>query len=1313
MAALNKEITELDWLLYCNILYHLQEGYYGTVLTICDEELHKASDSRQLMLFRSIALIKHGQYVEVIRLLHLLRQDAIVGFAASVILRTAHALLKNPDREEIFELDRTINEADINANMETRYNAAIAYMLLDNNDKARSIIEKSPDSNNIQFIVLQAWIELHLGKDINTAQKLFKEGIAAEYPSAYIGMARLLERQRNLTELRQVLYTLMKKVPTFLPGYIEYCKAYLMGHDWEHCIEQVQRTLLLQNDCLHVRWLEVIHELIIKGRVMETENALQNLAEAIEKNEPKNYQLHHKIAQLIIRITASDHPAAKFARKLIDRVISMTKNQEYLYEQVRLLLQGGDFKTAESVTLEALKDDVAPNEQLLIGVAQCFIAKGHIDDAVTQMEFVKAAHPDICQTSLYIYLMAVLDKEQHKPLEQFLQKIRNAVDLHLSALQSVVFGVEYLILLDPNLLIDMALQLYEFAPLTPTNSTNVVLKEIDRILTLVRDFCPALLTAMYLLAKAKYLSMDFAEAERLLESCTEKNGAPPEAYLLMAQIHLHKNNYEEAGKCLDIGLSNNFKVREHPLYHLIRAKLQKNSKQIAASIQTLQKATELTSFKANESKKRENLEVVDADRIAIYLELMDSYQQLGQLAEVDAVMKEAHNRWAGKTEQQQFVLMEANLKLQRKDVNGALEVLASVSPTQANYQAARIKMAEIYLNEKKDKRKFAVCFKELAQNSPSPVAYILLGDAYMSIQEPARAIEVYETALKSNPKDDVLAEKIGQAYVQCHFYTKAINYYEAALKSGRKPSMRMRLAELLFQLEYYEKCEKVLRQALDADQNPVDIARMSDHVSYLSLLSKLHFENGNWKEASIALERAREIQLSIIAKPPGEVANLIDEKKLAAKISCQLAELHWNRRDANKAIDLYQEAVFLNDTDIKIMTALANLYLSLGKLDACNTQCQLILNIDRSNDDATLMMADLLYQSNEAGKATIHFTQLLNRNPNQYHALARCIELSWRRGNVEQAEKYLRNALSANPRATLDAGFNYCKGLHEWYTGDPNAALQAFNRARRDLEWGERATYNMIEICLNPDNEIIGGGSLDYNRDCNTNNGNDREVGTKTAERFLKELQCKPGLDYKYRLMENFIMLMSSNRGNVQQALTNFLSMAKTEDPGVVSVGALLGSARAYLILKQIPKAKAQLKRALGYTWTLEDADYLEKCWLLLVDVYINQSKNDQASDILRTVLQHNASSIKAFEYKGYICEREQKWDEAAANYEEAWRLSKCRNPTVGYKLAYNYLKCRKLFECIEICHRVLELYPNYPRIKREIMDKARASIRT
>ncbi|EYB97790.1 hypothetical protein Y032_0137g2024 [Ancylostoma ceylanicum] len=163
----------------------------------------------------------------------------------------------------------------------------------------------------------------------------------------------------------------------------------------------------------------------------------------------------------------------------------------------------------------------------------------------------------------------------------------------------------------------------------------------------------------------------------------------------------------------------------------------------------------------------------------------------------------------------------------------------------------------------------------------------------------------------------------------------------------------------------------------------------------------------------------------------------------------------------------------------------------------------------------------------------------------------------------------------------------------------------------------------------------------------------------------------------------------------------------------VSSVGAVLVVARAYMLMKQTPKAKALLKRVVGHQWTLEEADYLEKCWLLLADLYINQNKSEQANMILRTVLQHNASSIKAFEFLGYLREREQKFNDAAANYDDAWKLSRMRNPSIGYKLAYNLLKCKRLFDCIEVCHHVLKLYPTYPKIKKEIMDKARMSIRS
>lgn len=57
---------------------------------------------------------------------------------------------------------------------------------------------------------------------------------------------------------------------------------------------------------------------------------------------------------------------------------------------------------------------------------------------------------------------------------------------------------------------------------------------------------------------------------------------------------------------------------------------------------------------------------------------------------------------------------------------------------------------------------------------------------------------------------------------------------------------------------------------------------------------------------------------------------------------------------------------------------------------------------------------------------------------------------------------------------TKFSGLAYCTGLYEWYSGNPNAALRHFNNARQDVEWGQQAIYNMIEICLNPEDEMLG-----------------------------------------------------------------------------------------------------------------------------------------------------------------------------------------------------------------------------------------------
>lgn len=39
--------------------------------------------------------------------------------------------------------------------------------------------------------------------------------------------------------------------------------------------------------------------------------------------------------------------------------------------------------------------------------------------------------------------------------------------------------------------------------------------------------------------------------------------------------------------------------------------------------------------------------------------------------------------------------------------------------------------------------------------------------------------------------------------------------------------------------------------------------------------------------------------------------------------------------------------------------------------------------------------------------------------------------------------------------------------------------MKNFNQARGDPEWGVIATYHMIEICCNPDNNTLGSETFD------------------------------------------------------------------------------------------------------------------------------------------------------------------------------------------------------------------------------------------
>ena len=58
---------------------------------------------------------------------------------------------------------------------------------------------------------------------------------------------------------------------------------------------------------------------------------------------------------------------------------------------------------------------------------------------------------------------------------------------------------------------------------------------------------------------------------------------------------------------------------------------------------------------------------------------------------------------------------------------------------------------------------------------------------------------------------------------------------------------------------------------------------------------------------------------------------------------------------------------------------------------------------------------------------------------------------------LQKSEEYV------GTRATLEPGLNFCKGMFEWYSGNPNNALKMFNKVRLiHNSWNSKVKYHFV-----------------------------------------------------------------------------------------------------------------------------------------------------------------------------------------------------------------------------------------------------------
>jgi len=1155
---------------------------------------------------------------------------------------------------------------------------------------------------------------------------------------------------RVLDDLNQVIVA----YPNFMPAILEKARVLMLQGQWDESLLQAQRVLKRDPKDVSALRLAVLFHLTReslggKGGAAIA-NKLNELMEAIEYNEPNNHALMYDVAQLVCRLANRNKNILRLTLVLIERACRMEpQSSAYLTEQGYQLMLLDDLSQASLCFQEASKLDegnIAP----LAGLIKTKIISGNLKEAQQELEFLAEISASIGSNADLTFLHALLAWLKDGDEARCMEYLNACMMEHGKALEDAPLGFGYFVLYNPDFVLEVVQQYMAHVGTEtrqPGDPPNEVLQQAVRLLAELTEMVPAMIGAQLLLSKALFLSGQLDESEQVLVTCLRLDPQCAPAHIIQAQICLTRENFQQCSQALEQARSLDFEIRNTPIYHLMKTKLLEASGQVDDALKVLQAAMELPGvrkpLKAGPGQAQTlQMQLAQAahnpsaamkgsvplqDRISIFLELATVLAMLGQPEQAAKVMQDARAEFKHTTEATRILIADADLAVKRRDFDGALKMLASVPPSSSYATRAKVKAADIYLLHKKNKKAYAACYHELAQAAQSIHGFMLLGEAYQAIQEPEKAIKAYEAALKLNPGDAALSSRIGRALITTHDYKKAVQYYETAaaeryledgspaVSAATRLHLLHDLAELYLSLKQYADVIRVLEQALAIGATKKrdgtyddDVAAMIADVRSLSIWADVGVASQQPKLVVDSLTAAWSLQVEVLGKMRAENPDAKrQEREVTATLCFRLAEYYRSIHQLDKALQFYNEALKYNEAHEKSRLALARLHLINSDLDACQAQCVTLMRLDPNNKEASLMLADLMFRKNEHEAATFHFQSLLEKNPTRYDALSKLIQLLRRAGRLTDAPRFIKLAEKFNAKATFAPGLHYVKGLYAWYTNDPKTALSEFNRARQDSEWGKQATMNMVDIYINPDGADLFAESNDAKGD------NAEQLAA--AEKLLEELkaltQSDPSLSLRVSVLEAYMLMASKNKSKIEQALNQLLVLVGT-DATRDYVPALLCMANVFVLRSEPAKARNQLKRISKMPYDPEYSRDFERSWLMLADIYIGVGKYEFAQELCKKTLAINKSSAKSWEMLGQIMEKEQAYKDAAEHYEHAWTFMHETAPAVGYKLAFNYLKAKRFVEAIDVCHKVLKAFPEYPKIRKEILAKAREALR-
>merc|ERR1711871_905266 len=107
-----------------------------------------------------------------------------------------------------------------------------------------------------------------------------------------------------------------------------------------------------------------------------------------------------------------------------------------------------------------------------------------------------------------------------------------------------------------------------------------------------------------------------------LNHCLSINSAHSDTYLQLAQLHLAKESFRSANNCLEQAMSYDFKIRNSPIYQLVKSECLANQGALDEAMNQLEDAMKLPGVRDGL-----NGTVSISDRVSIFVKLAEIYSR--------------------------------------------------------------------------------------------------------------------------------------------------------------------------------------------------------------------------------------------------------------------------------------------------------------------------------------------------------------------------------------------------------------------------------------------------------------------------------------------------------------------------------------------------------------------------------------------------------------------------------------------------------------------------------------------------------------